>query len=251
MQPGHVYTLSTTTGQSKGDAGTPPAAASFPLPYPASGDSLASSGNAGSNDDEPPYLAAQDGSFELKPCQVTPPGGSTTCTEQTTVPTPVWWPNDNTAGPRFPYAVIGGAAMTDYTVSADVLLTRSSASAGLIARFDNRQQVSPGGMSPTGPGEFDGYVFDLATAGVWKLVKNSASGQTTLHQGTIAALGTGNWHHLALQVSGSTIIAWVDGTKIGSWTDSSYSSGLAGIEAGAFSSNWPDVQYSKLKITSP
>lgn len=55
----------------------------------------------------------------------------------------------------------------------------------------------------------------------------------------------------ALQVSGSTITAWVDGTQIVLWTDSSYSSGLAGIEAGAFSITWPDVQYSNLKITSP
>lgn len=69
---------------------------------------------------------------------------------------------------------------------------------------------------------------------VWKLFKNSASGQSTLHQSTIAALGTGTWHNLALQVSGNTITAWVDTAKIGSWTDSSYSSGMAGIEAGAF-----------------
>jgi hypothetical protein len=38
---------------------------------------------------------------------------------------------------------------------------------------------------------------------------------------------------------------------LGPWTDFSYSSGLAGIEAGAFGNSWPDVRYSNLKITSP
>jgi hypothetical protein len=270
VQPHHVYTLTTTTGQSKGNAGTAPAAASFPLPYPnpanpaecppalAPCDSLAWSGNAGTNDDEPPYLAAQDGSFELEPCLSPPPDGATTCTEQTTIPTPVLWPNDGLStagapnpGPRFPYAIIGDEWMTKYTVSADVLLTQNNTSAGLIARFGNRQKDLPDSSPPTTVGMFDGYVFDVSTAGVWKLVKDTPTGQSTLHQGTIAALGTGAWHHLALKVSGTAITAWVDGTQVVSWTDSSYSSGLAGIEAGAFANTWPDVQYSNLKITSP
>jgi hypothetical protein len=262
VQPGYVYTLTTTTGQSKGSAATVPAAANFPLPYPPAlicpqsiprSDSLACSGNAGSNDDEPPYLAAQDGSFELKPCLSPPPDGSTTCTEQTTAPIPVLWPYDQdktTVQPRYPYAIIGDTSMTNYTVSADVLLTQDNTSAGLIARFGSRADDSV--KHNTSVGMFDGYVFDVTTAGVWKLFKNTPTGQSTLQPtGTIAALGTGTWHHLALQVSGTTITAWVDGTKVASWPDSSYPSGLAGIEAGAFGNTWPDVQYSNLEITSP
>jgi Glycosyl hydrolase family 59 len=265
VQPGYVYTLTTTTGQSKGNAGTAPAAANFPLPYPPSNicplssppnDSLACSGYAGSNDDEPAYLAAQDGSFELRPCLFPPPDGSTTCTEQTAAPIPVLWPYDQdvkTVQPRYPYAIIGDTSMTNYTVSADVLLTQNNTSAGLIARFGSRANDSE--KDNTSVGMFAGYVFDVTTAGVWKLFKNTPTGQSLLlPPGTIAALGTGTWHHLALQASGTTITAWVDGTKIVSWTDPSsspYLSGLAGIEAGAFGNTWPDVQYSNLKITSP
>jgi hypothetical protein len=263
VQPGYVYTLTTTTGQSKGNAGTAPAAASFPLPYPPSNicplssppnDSLACSGNAGSNDDEASYLAAQDGSFELKPCVSPPPDGSTTCTEQTTAPRPVLWPyaqDETTIQPRYPYAIIGDTWMTNYTVSADVLLTKNNTSAGLIARFDKRAKDSV--RDHTSVGMFAGYVFDVTTAGVWKLFKNTPTGQSTVQSDTIAALGTGTWHHLALQVSGTTVTASVDGTQIVSWTDAStspYSSGLAGIEAGAFGNTWADVQYSNLKIIS-
>jgi hypothetical protein len=67
-----VYSLTTTTGQGK--TGTAAARASdFPLPYT---DSLASSGQAGTSDDEPQYLAAQDGSFECAGKRVTLASGT-------------------------------------------------------------------------------------------------------------------------------------------------------------------------------
>jgi hypothetical protein len=247
LRPGWVYSLTTTTGQGKGRAagGAP---ADFPLPY---ADSLATSGRAGPADDEPQDLAAQDGSFELRPCRVPAPapggGHRATCTEQTTVRTPVFWGGGTAAtSARYPYATIGDASLADYTVSVDALLSRAGASAGVLGRFSHRG---------TGHyiGRFDGYVFDVAATGAWRLVRNAADpgGALTLASGTLARpLGTGAWHRLALSLSGATITASVDGRTVASVADRSWTSGPAGIEAGAFADTWPQVQFSNLTITA-
>jgi hypothetical protein len=251
LNPGWVYSLTTTTGQGKGTA-TPPAAANFPQPYT---DTLATSGQAGAADDEPQYLAAQDGSFELAPCDV-PDAGNTTCTEQTTVARPVFWPDGSEgSSPRYPYATIGDASLADYTVTADVLLTQAGTSAGLIGRFGNRAK---------GPliGQFDGYMFDVSTSGAWRLIKNSAaSGPATLASGTLAQpLGTGTWHQLSLVIKNVTTVQAnaetavltpsVDGVQVTSYSDTSpLPPGPAGIEAGAFTSTWPQAQFSDLSVT--
>jgi Glycosyl hydrolase family 59 len=240
LQPGWVYSLTTTTGQGKGTAAGP-SAASFPVPYT---DTLSTSGQAGSSDDEPAYLAAMDGAFELAPCAV-PDGANTTCTEQEAAPEPVLWGGDNPATTtRFPYAIIGDSSLKNYTVSCDVLLTQSGTSAGLVGRFS--------GMKGPQVGDFDGYVFDVSSTGAWQLVKNdeTAGDIATLASGTTAALGTGSWHRLTLSLHGSTITASVGGTQVTSVTDSSWTAGPAGVEAGAFTRSWPQAQYSNLSITS-
>jgi hypothetical protein len=243
IQPGYVYSL-TTTGQGKGTAAGP-TASSLGLPY---SDSLATSGPAGSNDDEPGLLASQDGSFELAPCQVAD-GSATTCTQQTAQPVPVVWRYcDGSSSPaagtvcRYPYATAGDPGWGSYTVSSDVLLTQPGTSAGLVARFSGR------GYWQTG--WFNGYLFDLSATGTWQLIKNSSSaGPATLASGTLpTAPGTGTWHHLAMTVAGSSITTYVDGRPAGSATDASYASGLAGIEAGAFTGQWPQAQYSNLAV---
>ena len=242
LQPGWVYSMTTATGQGAAPAPTTPAAKNFPLPY---SDSLATSGQAGANDDEPQYLAAEDGSFELQPCQV-PDGANTTCTGQTTVGTPVLWHNGTGASVHFPYAIIGDDSMNDYTVSVDALLTQASTSAGLVGRFSGHWAGSPT------IGLFDGYIFDVSTTGAWQLIKNdaTASDKAILASGTLAsAPGTDTWHRLSLSMSGSTITASVDDQQVTSVTDSSWTSGPAGIEAGATAGTYPQAQYSNLSIT--
>jgi hypothetical protein len=248
LKPGWVYSLTTTTGQGK--RGTAAARASdFPLPYT---DSLASSGQAGTSDDEPQYLAAQDGSFELTPCRFRR-GADATCTEQTARAVPVLWHRGTQPTPRYPYATIGDASLKNYTVSVDTLLTKAGTSAGLIGRFSARAWDT---------GQFDGYVFDVASAGAWKLIKNNAAAgkRVTLASGTLPKPpGINSWHRLSLSMSGNaatTITASVDGQQVVSATDSrpatgtpAWESGPAGIEAGAFTSTWPQAQYSTLSIT--
>lgn len=259
LKPGWVYSLSTAGGQGKGTTPTaPPGPSNFSLPYSGT---LATSGSAGPADDEPPYLAAQDGSFELRPCQGQgiPPapgaGTSTFCTEQTTVPTPVFWGGGTAATTvNYPYATIGDGSLGNYTLSAHVLLTKARTSAGLVGRFNNRG---------TGRhiGEFDGYVFDIATSGAWQLIKNfkDASHQVLAARKLARPLGAGRWHLLSMSLvtSGSgrnvraTITISVDGKLVATVSDRSspWQHGLAGIEAGAFTDTWPQAQYRDLSIT--
>jgi hypothetical protein len=253
IQPGWVYSLTTTSGQHKGRSrGRAPAA--FPLPF---SESLASSGHAGSADDEPAYLAAQDGAFELAPCAVRD-GRDQMCTEQKAASTPVFWHDAGAIrGTHFPYATIGDRTWTDYKVSVDVLFPRAGTSAGLIGRFSCR-------MAGPNVGQFDGYVFDVAAAGAWKLIRNatpatdrvSAACATgpgaagTLASGRLARpLRAGAWHRLSLSMSGAAITASVDGKVVTTVSDSAWSAGPAGIEAGAFTEAWPKIQYSHLSVT--
>jgi hypothetical protein len=244
IQPGYVYSLTTTTGQSKG-AAAGPNASPLALPY---SDSLATSGSAGSYDNEPELLAPQDGQFELAPCKVAD-GSNTTCTQQNAQPVPVVWrycdgsvnPSAGTAC-RYPYATLGEGSWTDYTVSTDVLYTQANTTAGLIGRFSNRVYWEIGW--------FNGYMFDVSSNGAWKIIKNNGtSGPTTLATGTTTAPGTGSWHRLSMTLAGSTVTGFLDGHPVGSASDGSYTSGQAGIEAGAFSQTWPQVQYSNLSVT--
>ena len=50
---------------------------------------------------------------------------------------------------------------------------------------------------------------------------------------------------------GSTITASVDGVQVADVANSTWTSGLAGLEAGAFTGAWPHVQYSHLAVTPP
>jgi hypothetical protein len=253
IQPGWVYSLTTTSGQGKGTA-SGPAAAALSLPLT---ESLGSDARAGSADDEPAYLGAQDGAFELARCPV-PDGGDRMCTEQEAPATPVFWHTARTvAKDHYPYAVIGDPTWADYKVSVDVLLPSQHSSAGLIGRFSCRA-VAPNA------GAFDGYVFDVGATGRWSLTRNAnpdptvaesgcGTGPTAtrlLASGRLAKpLSTHRWQHLSLSMSGTAITASVNGVTVASVTEGSWSTGLAGLEAGAFSSSWPRVSYSHLAVT--
>jgi hypothetical protein len=253
IRPGWVYSLTTTTGQGKGTAAGRPAS-SLRLPLT---ESLGSDARAGSADDEPAYLGAEQGAFELARCAVRD-RGDRICTEQEAVSRPEFW---HTAGShtsqRYPYAVIGADAWANYQVSADVLLPSRHSSAGLIGRFSCREET-PNAAA------FDGYLFNLSATGAWSLTRNvnpeptaadsgCASGPTrpqTLASGRLAkAPILRRWHRLSLSMSGSTITASVGGVRVADVANSTWTSGLAGLEAGAFSGSWPRVQYSHLAVT--
>jgi hypothetical protein len=230
---GYVVSFTTTTGQSKGNAGTPPASQSLILPY---SNSLKT--NDGSQ--EPSTLAAQEGSFMIEPCTG---GVSGSCTEQMTPTEPVYWENDDNSS-QFPYAIVGDSNWSNYTVASKILFTQSSGSGGVIGRYTDRI---------TGGDAFNGYILNVAENGQWKILKNIATqnpATDVLASGSTTSFGLNTWHTVALQMSGSNLSALIDGKIVGSASDTSYTAGLAGIQAGAFTRTWPINQYQDLSVTA-
>src|SRR5262249_20746309 len=141
---------------------------------------------------------------------------------------PVFWhpenaPNDNSAGVRYPYAIIGDGSWGNYTISANVLFTQDGTNAGLIGQFTQRytKQIVTESDGNDDIGHFNGYVFDVSTTGAWTLYKNTDTDgpRIVLTSGTLAQpLGTGTWHKLSMSFSnksdGSTVITMaIDGSQ--------------------------------------
>jgi hypothetical protein len=222
LQPGCVYTLTTTTGQAKGTLVSPPAA-SLALPY--------SENFAGySIGQEAKYFADQNGAFEIAAAGG---GRSGQCLRQMAPTAPHTWDN-----PSDPYTIIGELGWTDYTVSSDVLLEQAGY-VEIMGRVNTQQ--------PFTPANINAYYLRVTSGGAWSILRNSTSGNlATLASGTVTALGTNTWHNLSLTFQGSTITAKIDSATVGSVTDSTYSAGQAGLGV----SGWQNAQFQNFSITT-
>ncbi len=222
VQPGFVYTLTTTTGQGKGTA-TSPAQGSLSLPYSDSFDS----DTAGQ---QPPYLSQMQGAFEVEPCAG---GRSGQCVQQQAPVKPIEW--DGNANP---FTIGGSPGWANYTVSADALMEQAGA-VQLIGRAG-----SSVGYNPPAANE---YYLQLSNTGGWQVVRESGSGSTTtLASGTVSAPGTGTWQHLALTFNGAAITAAINGTNVTTVNDSTYASGYVGFGTSGYQTD----QFDNLSVTS-
>ena len=109
VQPGYVYSITTTTGQGKGTA-TSPGQGTLSLPYSDTFDSYPVARQA-------KYLMDAQGSFEIVGC-----GGGRTgrCVRQMSEQAPIQW----TSQLAEPYTLLGDLSWTNYTVSSDVMLEK-------------------------------------------------------------------------------------------------------------------------------
>jgi Glycosyl hydrolase family 59/Ricin-type beta-trefoil lectin domain/Concanavalin A-like lectin/glucanases superfamily len=221
VQPGYVYSLTTTSGQGKGTAASP-VGASLALPYSDNFDGDAV-------DQQPKYLAQQQGAFEVEPCI---DGHTGQCVAQRSAVQPIEWDGNSN-----PYTIGGNQAWSNYTVSADALMEQAG-SVELLGRVGTQHSFGPAGINE--------YYLQAGNTGAWSIVRNNTSDTlTTLASGTVAALGTGSWHHLALTFNGSTITAAIDGTTVGSATDTTYGSGMVGLGTSGYQTD----QFDNLTVT--
>ncbi|HEY0807740.1 MAG TPA: LamG-like jellyroll fold domain-containing protein, partial [Pseudonocardiaceae bacterium] len=203
VQPGFLYSVTTTTGQGKGTA-TGPAPGSLALPYRDSFDSYPTGA-------EPRYLMAMQGAFEANGCDA---GRAGTCVRQNAPQTPILWKQN-----ADPYALLGSTNWANYTVSSDVLLEKP----GYV------ELIGRAGAENLDPCGLNAYYLRVTDTGSWSILRNNSScAMTTLASGTTAALGTNRWHTLALTLAGNTITASVDGTTVASATDTTWSVGQVG-----------------------
>ncbi len=220
VQPGYLYSITTTTGQGKGTA-TSPGQGSLSLPYSDNFDGYAAA-------KEPKYLMAQQGAFEASTC-----GGGRTgmCVRQASPQEPIRWKENAT-----PYALLGNVNWNNYTASADVLLEKSGY-AELIGRAGT-EDLKPCGLNA--------YYLRASDTGAWSIVRNNSScAMTTIASGTPAALGPNRWHSFALSFSGSTITASIDGTVVRTLTDTTYGAGQVGFGT----SQGETAQFDNLSVT--
>ena len=220
VQPGYVYTVTTTTGQGKGTAAGP-SSGGLTLPYSDSFDSYPAGAEA-------KYLMDWQGAFEVAAC-----GGGRTgeCVRQMSAQAPITW--DTLTDP---HALLGDVSWGNYTVSSDVLLEKSGY-AELMGRVTTQSYGGAGGVNA--------YHFRVSDTGSWQILSSNTSGASTIAQGNTTALGTNRWHTLSLTFSGSTITATVDGATVGSANDSSWGVGQVGYAT----SQGETAQFDNLSIT--
>jgi Glycosyl hydrolase family 59/Ricin-type beta-trefoil lectin domain/Concanavalin A-like lectin/glucanases superfamily/Glycosyl hydrolase family 59 central domain len=222
VQPGYVYSITTTTGQGKGTA-TGAAQSALKLPYADDFDSYRVGGEA-------KYLSDHQGSFEVVACAASRTGQ---CIRQMSEQAPIFW----TTGHAEPFTTLGDVSWRNYTVSTDVLLEKSGY-AQLMGRVTNYNHDNPHNLNA--------YYLRVADNGQWSIRSNNTAGnQRTLASGTTAALGTGRWHTVSLTLNGSKITATIDGTAVGSATDTAWVAGQVGYATGQGVS----AQFDNLSIT--
>jgi hypothetical protein len=215
LQPNHIYSVTTTTGQGKGTAAGP-AAAPLALPY-------VDTYEANASRTEAKYFSDMQGSFEVRPCA----GGRTgQCLQQVTPSRPIEWQDDSDA-----FGLLGDPSWSNYTVSTDVNFQQSG-TVTLLGRANTQQRPQSHQAA---------YQLRLSNTGAWSIAKDSTSGTlTTLASGTRASLGLNTWHTAALSFTGSQISATLDGTALGSVTDGSYATGQVGLGVVGYQSDMFD-----------
>ncbi|NUS17057.1 MAG: galactosylceramidase [Streptomyces sp.] len=221
VQPGRVYTITTTTGQGKGTAAGP-AQSAMSLPYSDSFDGYTAGAEA-------KYLMDWQGAFEVAACGG---GRSGTCVRQMSAQAPITW--DPLTDP---HTLLGDLGWSNYTVSSDVLLEKSGY-AELLGRANTQSYSGAAGLNA--------YHLRVSDTGAWSILSSNTGGTvTTLAHGTTAAIGTNQWHSLSLAFSGSTITASIDGSTVGSANDYGY----AGGQVGYATSQGETAQFDNLSVT--
>ncbi len=171
LQPGWVYSFTTTNTAGHGTQASPPQA-SLALPYSDSFD-------ADALGHEPTYLAQQQGAFETAACGG---GRSGQCVRQMAPQTPIEW--DTGANP---YTLLGDLGWRDYSVSTDALFEQAG-SVQVMGRVGEQRGFSVSGINA--------YYLQVSNTGAWSIVRNDTNGTlTTLASGTHARAGVEHVAH--------------------------------------------------------
>lgn len=222
FDPDSLYSLTTTTGQGRGNAVSPPPAA-FPFPWRPDFDKVPLHGT-------PPYLSDQDGAFEVNACV----GRSGHCLEQVVTKIPIPW------GPLpDPWTLAGNAEWADYRVGSDIKFL-GQGSAMVLGRIDSANVFADKNAKLP-----NGYVFQVASGGTWSLLSAEYKKPTRiLAQGKFKA-NRRNWRHLELAFRGDRVSASLDGKVLASIHDDAHAHGMFGIGTG-----WNRAQFDNVSITS-
>lgn len=230
LEPGNIYTFTTTTGQHKGVVMQRPEAV-FKLPY-------ADNFNEYANDAIPKYFSTLNGAFEIADAGG---GRKGKCLQQQAIQAPIPWLNK----PMEPFTVMGDPKWENYKVSIDVLIGKSG-SVELLGRI-NQQPMNWQYISARG------YHLKVQSSGTWVFYyqksdpKDSAVNMPPVNK--ILASGSLNfrgnkWHNLALSFRDNHIELFVDKKRLASLNDNQSSGGQIGL----YVSSWRKAQFDNLLI---
>jgi Glycosyl hydrolase family 59/Lamin Tail Domain/F5/8 type C domain len=214
FQPGCIYSLTTTTGQAKGNA-TSPVAKPFPLPFKDDFENYAASKT-------PKFFTDQAGTFET----FIRADGQGKCLRQVLPQRGIPWTAE-----WQPYTLIGDASWSDYDVSADVLIETNGGLVFVMGRVGKGAGFS-----------------DATPRGYW-LALNNATAKWELHSSSnllasgAANVATNSWHNLRLALQGVSLRCFVDGALVTNFSDAIYTSGMAGIGCG-----WHGAQFDNFTL---
>ncbi|MFB7756912.1 ricin-type beta-trefoil lectin domain protein [Streptomyces sp. NPDC056121] len=206
LEPGHLYTLTTTDGQGKG-AATSPEKTPLELPYSDNFDKPAASKS-------PRYFTDMNGAFETTACGG---GRSGTCLRQMAPTSPIRWTDEPY---NAPYTFMGDGSWTNYTVTADALFSEKG-TVELLGRVGQQGRNNNG---------LNAYHLRVGDDGSWSIDKSDTTWKfTKLTGGRTGKLGLNKWHKVAFTLQDTKLTASVDGKELGSVTDYSLSGGQAGL----------------------
>jgi hypothetical protein len=224
LQPGYIYSLTTTTGQGKGIT-APPASAAFALPYTETFDSYATEQLAH-------YFSDLNGAFETAAAGG---GRSGNSYRQVITTAPIAW---HSGSPTPPLTIMGDPNWTNYQVSVDVLLEQ----AGYVELIGNLvSQVRVGGAAV-------GYHLRVTNTGSWTLFAEANTSSNTIQDTTLASgtvsFSLNTWHTLSLRMVNGTIQAYIDSNRVASISDTTYTHGQIGLLV----SKWINAQFDNVSI---
>ncbi|PSL08468.1 F5/8 type C domain-containing protein [Haloactinopolyspora alba] len=225
LEPGRMYTLSTTTGQHKGSA-TPDAGRDehMDLPHAEDFEGLGEHETA-------PYFADLEGAFEPADC-----GGDRdgTCYRQVITEHPVCWHCGSL--PDMPTTVMGDPQWWgDYEITTDAMLEEPGF-VELVGRSETHTRET-----------HPGYHLRVDDAGQWRLYAEDAYGaETDLASGTTATpFGLDTWHELTLRFTDDQIVVAIDGDVLARVSDGTHTTGMVGLGV----SPYQRAQFDDVEIT--
>jgi galactosylceramidase len=231
LDPGSIYSLSTTRGQQKGSFTDVPTSKPFPFPYH---ETFAEYGNPKAWGYLPHYTADIAGVFEL----AKRPDGVKLCLRQVIDHKAQSW-----APEWAPYTVLGDSKWKDYQVSADILLDEGGW-AGVMGRISNTGDGWNGVPK--------GYYLRLNADGSVSLRASMQDRRnpegTLLAEGKVADFVPAAWHTVKLQFSGDSIVGFVDGRPVLTAKSSLCPVGMAGLVTGGFKDERNSAYFDNLLI---
>ena len=226
---GSIYTLTTTTGQTKGQATYAiPSSQDFSLPYTDDFESY-------SEGKQPLYTVDQSGAFEI----AEETGGNQVLRQVINTTTkPVNWERRDTPSP---YTLLGGMEWTNYEVSAKVLLESNGDQDGYVM-IGGRTNMAPTGNVPA-----ECYNLRIFYDGSWQLRKAAL----VLDSGTLASFSPDTWYTAKLRFEDDNIKAYVDATEISSVTDDEIPSGNIILGSGYYEARFDDLSITEISSLIP